>query len=171
MRLKIVLLSILIALLATLPALAQDTPPIDPDVDTSGITDDQVNAIANQLYCPVCENIPLDTCGTLACEDWRQEIRAMLAGGMSEEAIIDNFVRRFGDRVVSSPRDPFISAMSIITPWLVALFAAGFAIVHVMKWNQSRSETPVADSGKDKNSTENNRNSYMEQLEKDLAGK
>ena len=75
MRLKINLLIIVLALLFALPALAQDTPPIDPDIDTSAITDDQVNAIANQLYCPVCENIPLDTCGTLACEDWREEIR------------------------------------------------------------------------------------------------
>ncbi|NQS91637.1 MAG: hypothetical protein HQ574_04445, partial [Chloroflexi bacterium] len=34
-------------------------------------TDDDVNAIAKQLYCPVCENIPLDACGTAACEQWR----------------------------------------------------------------------------------------------------
>lgn len=23
-------------------------------------TDDEVNAVASQLYCPVCENVPLD---------------------------------------------------------------------------------------------------------------
>ena len=31
-------------------------------------TDDEVNAIAKELYCPVCENISLDACGTTACD-------------------------------------------------------------------------------------------------------
>ncbi len=39
------------------PALAQGQPP----------TDDEVNRIAKQLYCPVCENTPLDVCPTQAC--------------------------------------------------------------------------------------------------------
>jgi cytochrome c-type biogenesis protein CcmH len=34
-------------------------------------SDDQVNAIARQLYCPVCENTPLDVCPTTACHQWR----------------------------------------------------------------------------------------------------
>ena len=27
-----------------------------------GVTDDQVNAVAKKLNCPVCENVPLDAC-------------------------------------------------------------------------------------------------------------
>lgn len=169
MRLKIGLLILVLVVVTALPALAQDTPPIDPDADTSGITDDQVNTIANQLYCPVCENIPLDTCGTLACEDWREEIRAMLASGMAEEDIIENFVTRFGDRVVSTPRDPVIRAISIFTPWLVVIAMAGFAIYQLMQWNQGRSGA-MQDS-ENKNDEDSARESYMEQLEKDLTGK
>ena len=30
-------------------------------------TDDDVNAVAKQLYCPVCENTPIDVCPTQAC--------------------------------------------------------------------------------------------------------
>ena len=41
-------------------------------------TDDEVNAVASQLYCPVCENIPLDVCPTQACEQWRATIREKL---------------------------------------------------------------------------------------------
>ena len=41
-------------------AFAQEATPIP-------VTDDQVNAIAHDLYCPVCENTPLDVCGTQAC--------------------------------------------------------------------------------------------------------
>jgi cytochrome c-type biogenesis protein CcmH len=69
----------------------------------SGPTDDQVNAIAKQLYCPVCENIPLDVCGTQACEQWRQLIRQRLGEGWTENQIKDYFVNQYGDRVLATP--------------------------------------------------------------------
>ncbi len=68
------------------------------------VTDDEVNAIAKQLYCPVCEGIPLDTCGTQACEDWRQLIRQKLEEGWTEEQILTYFVDRYGERVLATPR-------------------------------------------------------------------
>ena len=45
--------------------------PVTGFAQGSDPTDDDVNAVAKQLYCPVCENIPLDACGTAACEQWR----------------------------------------------------------------------------------------------------
>src|SRR5678815_2300869 len=50
-------------------------------------TDDEVNKIAKQLYCPVCESTPLDVCPTEACRQWREVIRTMLAEGKSEAEI------------------------------------------------------------------------------------
>jgi len=170
MRLKVFILVLLTSLIAMIPVLAQDTPPIPDDVDTSNITADQVNDVANQLYCPVCENIPLSTCSTVACEDWREEIRAMLATGMSDDDIIDNFVVRFGDRVVSTPRDPVIAAISIITPWLMLIVAAGFALYQLMQWNQKKKVMPVQKSHAD-DAVAKKRNRYLEQLENDLSGK
>ena len=52
-------------------ALGQETTP----QAIESITDDQVNAVAKQLYCPVCENIPLDVCPTQACAEWRELMR------------------------------------------------------------------------------------------------
>jgi cytochrome c-type biogenesis protein CcmH len=80
-------------------ALAQGTnpPPVQP------VTDDQVNAVAKQLYCPVCENIPLDVCPTDACKEWRALIRVKLSQGWSEKQIKDYFVQQYGDRVVGTP--------------------------------------------------------------------
>jgi cytochrome c-type biogenesis protein CcmH len=165
MRLKWILITVLLCI-AAVTVSAQDTS-IPDNVDTSNISDDAVNAIAQKLYCPVCENIPLDTCGTAACDDWRNEIRIMLATGADEEAIIDNFVTRFGDRVVGTPRDPVIAAISIITPWLFVIFGAAFALYTVTQWQRKAREkqaeaAPVAEKSQ--------RDSYLEQLEKDLAG-
>jgi cytochrome c-type biogenesis protein CcmH len=165
MRLQWILITVLVCIVAVTVS-AQDTS-IPDNVDTSNISDDAVNAIAQKLYCPVCENIPLDTCGTAACDDWRNEIRIMLATGMNEEAIIDNFVTRFGDRVVGTPRDPVIAAISIITPWLFVLFGLAVALYTVTQWQRKAREkqaetAPVAEKSQ--------RDSYLEQLEKDLAG-
>ena len=55
------------------------------EAQDDGPTDDEVNAIAKQLFCPVCENVPLDVCPTQACKDWREDIRQKLAAGWSEE--------------------------------------------------------------------------------------
>ena len=66
-------------------------------------TDDEVNRIARQLYCPVCESTPLDACPTEACRQWRDLIRTMLAEGKSEEEIKQYFVEHYGVRVLAEP--------------------------------------------------------------------
>ena len=63
-------------------------------------SDDQVNAIARQLYCPVCENIPLDVCPTTACAKWRELIRQKLSDGWNEQQIKDYFVNQYGASVL-----------------------------------------------------------------------
>lgn len=165
------LLLIVIALMGAVVS-AQDTPPIPTDLDASHISDDAVNDVANQLFCPVCENIPLDACGTAACNDWRDEIRGMLAVGMSDEAIIDNFVVRFGDRVVHSPRHPVIAALSLYVPWAMIVLALGLAVYSIMHWmaphDPQTTETRPAPSTADPAS--GRRDSLLEQLEKDLVG-
>jgi cytochrome c-type biogenesis protein CcmH len=111
-----------LCLVATV-ALAQDAP-------VRTVTDDEVNTIAQKLYCPVCENITLDTCGTAACADWRYEIRLQLESGMTEEQIVEDFVRRFGDQVVGTPLDPTLRALALLTPWIIiALALVGAAVV------------------------------------------
>ena len=66
-------------------------------------TDDDVNAVAKELYCPVCENTPLDVCPTQACEEWRQLIYDKLALGWNEEQVKIYFVDQYGDRVLAEP--------------------------------------------------------------------
>ena len=66
-------------------------------------SDDAVNAVARELYCPVCENIPLDVCPTTACAQWRELIRLKLSQGQSKEQIKQYFVAQYGDRVLAEP--------------------------------------------------------------------
>ncbi len=100
-------------IIALIPTYAQDNV----------ISDNQVNAVAEKMYCPVCENIPLDECQTTTCVEWKEEIRAQLASGETSEEIIDSFVTRFGDHVVGTPQDPILRALTIIMPIIGALLA------------------------------------------------
>lgn len=90
-------------------------------------TDDEVNAIAKKLYCPVCENVPLDVCPTEACRQWREQIREMLIEGRSEEQIIDYFAVTYGERAAGDPRNKLeaylIPVVSIILGTLLLLGA------------------------------------------------
>ncbi|NWF68140.1 MAG: cytochrome c-type biogenesis protein CcmH [Chloroflexi bacterium] len=156
-RLIVRLLLLLAVILSVQPAWAQQDPPPRP------VTDDEVNAIANKLYCPVCENITLDVCPTTACMDWRMEIRLMLEQGMSEQQIIDDFVRRFGDRVVGTPQDPTLRALSLYTPWILSGLGLLVALGLVIRWRMKRLDP--AESLPPQTSSR-----YRDQLEQDLAG-
>lgn len=91
-------------------------------------TDDEVNRIAKQLYCPVCESTPLDVCPTEACRQWRDLIRAMLAEGKSEDEIKQYFVTQYGARALAEPPNRLASylvpAVAILLG--VLLLARGF---------------------------------------------
>lgn len=98
------------------------------------VTADDVNAIAKQMYCPVCENIPLDVCGTAACAQWRDEIRIQLESGSTPDEIISDFVARYGDRVVGTPQNPTLRALSLVTPWVAAGLVVALALYLLLRW-------------------------------------
>ncbi len=124
----------LLLLLLVFPAAAQDS---------GTVTDDDVNAIAKQMYCPVCENIPLDVCGTAACIQWRADIKQQLESGRTPEQVMADFVARYGDRVVGTPQDPTLRALSLVTPWLIGALAVLAAGVLLLRWWRGRGTLPV----------------------------
>lgn len=85
---------------------------------------DEVNRVARQLYCPVCENVPLDVCPTQACADWRADIRDKLALGWSEAQIKNYFVEQYGDRVLARPPARGLNLVVYIVPPLALLLGA-----------------------------------------------
>lgn len=91
------------------------------------VTDDEVNRIAKGLYCPVCENVPLDVCPTQACAQWREMIRRLLAEGRTEEEIRQYFVEQYGPRVLAVPPAAGFNWLVYAVP--PAAFLAGFAVL------------------------------------------
>jgi cytochrome c-type biogenesis protein CcmH len=89
-------------------------------------TDDEVNAIARQLYCPVCENTPLDVCGTQACAQWRDLIRLKLSQGENADQIKQYFVDNYGARVLNEPPLQGLNWLAYLVPPVVILLGAFF---------------------------------------------
>jgi len=106
-------------------------------------TDDEVNAIAKKLYCPVCPNTPLDVCETKACQDWRQQIRDQLAAGWTEPQIIDYFVAQYGERVLAEPQRGGFTGLVWVLPMISALL--GLVVVgQVLKGWRASHQPPLA---------------------------
>lgn len=119
MKTLAVFIVLLIAgLLIATPAFAQAEPSTPRPV-----TDDEVNAIARSLYCPVCPNERLDTCQTAACVAWRAEIRDQLAAGRTAEQIADYFVANYGERAIGMPQSPLLQLVSLGAPVMIAIMA------------------------------------------------
>ena len=121
------------SLLTVMIVNAQDGQPRIP-------TDDEVNAVAKKLYCPVCPNTPLDVCETQACKDWRAQIRDQLAAGWSEQQILDYFVQQYGERVLGEPQRSGFTSMVWVLP-LIAVLSGIVIVWQVLRgWRLKRAE-------------------------------
>lgn len=153
-RLLVGLLLVVVAMAAatiTGTALAQGEQP----------TDDEVNAVANGLYCPVCENVPLDVCPTQACKQWRDTIRDKLAQGWSEEQIHQYFVGQYGDRVLATPPATGLNWLIYLLPPAAFIVGAVILVGVVRSWRKppQLASEPAGEVAEDP---------YLEKVEEEL---
>jgi cytochrome c-type biogenesis protein CcmH len=159
MKLKslwLLLLVVFAALLMVSPALAEEPVPTP--------SDDEVNAIAKNMYCPVCENIPLDVCGTQACAQWRAEIKDKLIQGWSEQEIYDYFALKYGDRVLAEPPLHGLNWLFYIVPPVAILLGILFLSRGYRTWRKPIEEL----AGEVPPSPPEGQNEYLSQMEEEL---
>ncbi|MGB2954536.1 MAG: cytochrome c-type biogenesis protein [Anaerolineales bacterium] len=154
------LLTSALILVALIPgsAMAQDSYP----------TDDDVNAVAKQLFCPVCENIPLDACGTTACEQWRGIIRNKLSEGWTEDQIKTYFVDQYGDRVLAEPPRSGFNWVVYIVPLLI--FVGGFVLLirAFQRWRTAEQEVSSRKGAKRAVESRKAPDEYISRVEEEL---
>ena len=146
---------LLISMLIAGTAAAQDEAPLP--------SDDDVNAIAREMYCPVCENVPLDVCDTKACEQWRELIREKLGQGWSSGQIKDYFVLQYGDSVLAEPPRRGLNWLVYLLPPAVFLVAV-YVVVRVLR-SSRRPAIPVETPQR---MEDDELNAYMARMEEAL---
>ena len=148
--------ALLLLIALTSAALAQDTvPPTPTPAAKQPVTADDVNHIAKQMYCPVCENEPLDVCRTAACQQWRAQIGQMLGEGQSEQPPVEGtslllYVLPIGGLIVGA----------VIVVWLLRRLRARGA----------RADSPqsVAVATRADSPSKSTGDEYTDRVEKDL---
>jgi cytochrome c-type biogenesis protein CcmH len=126
-------------------------------------SDDEVNAIAKEIYCPVCENTPLDVCPTQVCAQWRELIREQLAMGWSEAQIRQYFVNQYGDRVLATPPARGFNWLVYILPPVTFLAGAFILVRTIRNWKK-----PAMGPDREMVGVEKEDDEYVARLEEEL---
>ncbi|UCG26296.1 MAG: cytochrome c-type biogenesis protein CcmH [Chloroflexota bacterium] len=132
-RLLSITILVVIMLVVALPALAQE--------GTQPVSDDQVNEVAKELYCPICESTPLDVCATQACADWREVIRTKLAEGQTGQEIKDYFELQYGPQALAEPPQSGFTLAVWILP-VLAVVVGGFVFARYVRGLRAAAATP-----------------------------
>jgi cytochrome c-type biogenesis protein CcmH len=132
----------LIVLVLLLLAVLVNTAAAQSDSGNRTVTDDEVNEIARDIFCPVCESTPLDVCPTQACADWRQIIRTKLSEGQTEQQIKDYFEDQYGPRALAEPpREGFLLFVWIIP--IAAVVVGGFFFTRYLRSLKTAAPEPT----------------------------
>lgn len=131
-RLALLALSLFLVVAAP-PALAQQGPTP---------TADQINTVARELYCPLCNGVRLDTCDLQACIQMRQVIADKLAAGVPKEQIKQEFVIEYGPKVLGEPPRTGIDLLAWIVPIVAIVAGAAWLLVTARRW--TRKPAPAA---------------------------
>jgi cytochrome c-type biogenesis protein CcmH len=139
LKLKLLLffVTIVASLFVAKVVFAQDGQPGYP-------TDNDVNRVAKQFYCPVCPNTPLDVCETQACKDWRAQIRDEMAAGWTDQQIIDYFVAQYGERVLGEPQRKGFTSMVWFMPLIGVLLGLGIVYEILRNWRKQKPAPAVS---------------------------
>ena len=141
--------------LFALPVLAQDDE----------VTDNDVNRVAKELFCPTCEAVPVDVCPTEVCADWRDEIRRQLEAGATDEEVLESFAVRYGSAVLANPPAEGIGLFFWIGPLLVVVLGL-FIFGRQMQKLQEVAETKTQDAQAE--AVVSTGDKYRDQIEKEL---
>lgn len=135
---------------------------------------DQINAVARELYCPLCNGVRLDTCELQACIQMRQVISDKLAEGVSKEQIKQEFVAEYGPKVLGEPPRSGLDLLAWIVPIAAIIAGAAWLLYTARRWSRQPEVVPAsapAAGGTEAETTAAtaSTDAYLAQVETDLA--
>jgi cytochrome c-type biogenesis protein CcmH len=94
------------------------------------------------------------------------DINLKLEEGLTKEQVIQTYVDRYGEKVLSAPTKKGFNLVAWITPFF-AIMVGGFGIRHViLKWVSMRKKEKQSEAIQQKDHFKNEK--YSDQLEKEL---
>ena len=132
--------------------------------------DKQMQDVASQLKCPVCQGESVANSPALIAQQMRGVIRQQLQSGRSEQEVIAYFVDRYGEQIVWSPPWQGFTLLAWLVPIALLLIGSFLLFFTLRDWRGSslshasqESDAELADV------EETDLAHYREQLEQELA--
>ncbi|MBK8051184.1 MAG: cytochrome c-type biogenesis protein CcmH [Anaerolineales bacterium] len=135
-----------------------------PSAAATPVSPDDVNAVAKQLWCPLCSNVRLDSCELKACSQMKDVIAQQLADGTEVQEIKNYFVAQYGPQVLGEPPMEGFNWLAWLLPIAVVIGGAAFIWTRARKMVQTpkpEDDTPDQISGMPADP-------YAEKLDKEL---
>jgi cytochrome c-type biogenesis protein CcmH len=122
----------LIALLGVLVlALAAATPAMAAQPRAS------FNDLEDEVMCDVC-GIPLNIAESPRAEQQRQELKQMIAQGLTKKQIKDRLVAQYGPSILATPQDHGFSLAAYLVPIAAVLAALVALAIAIPRWRRRR---------------------------------
>lgn len=93
---------------------------------STAVTQNDVNVVAKELWCPLCSGVRLDACELRACDQMKDVIADKLAAGEDTEAIKAYFVAQYGPQVLGEPPREGFNWLAWILPVVVVVGGGAF---------------------------------------------
>ena len=126
-------------LLQSLTSWAEEAQPLQADA----VVEAQVQRLSEELRCLVCQNQTLADSHAELAQDLKQEIRTMAAKGMTDQAIIDYLVARYGDFVRYRPPLKGSTLLLWLGPFVLMLTGAIGLVVMLRRREKMLADKPL----------------------------
>jgi cytochrome c-type biogenesis protein CcmH len=140
MRQLSVLLAALWLGLSVFSVQAKEAAPLAADP----LTERRVLAITSELRCLVCQNQTIADSNADLANDFRREIRKLIAEGKSDQEILDFMVARYGDFVRYRPPMKGTTVVLWVGPAALLLIGLTVLIRYLRRRNDAISDTALS---------------------------
>lgn len=137
-------------------------------------TPNEINAVARELWCPLCNGVRLDNCELQACIQMKEVIAEKLEAGESRESIKSYFVTQYGDVVLGQPSREGFNLIAWLFPVLAAVVGLGWMAYLVITWRKRRTSVAAAPASGSRvgapGEPGEEADDYMRRVDKELRG-
>jgi len=127
-------------LLQSVLASAEEARPLQANV----VVEAQVQRLSEELRCLVCQNQTIADSHAELAQDLKQEIREMAAKGMTDQAIIDYLVARYGDFVRYRPPMKSSTYLLWLGPFVLLIFGAIGLVMMLRRREKMPADKPIS---------------------------
>jgi cytochrome c-type biogenesis protein CcmH len=134
-------------------------------------TPNQIDEVAKDLWCPLCNGVRLDNCELQACVQMREVIGQKLAAGEDKEQIKAYFVQQYGDVVLGQPSRQGFNLIAWIFPILAVVVGLAWVVYLVITWRRKTAPVTASVYGNPESASgtgATNDDDYMKRVERDL---